>query len=77
MHLVSVLCIPVSSISTSLSFLKSFCPYMISIQISLNVMKTMVAVVRYATTLKEALNAHVEMVMNWILMDKIVRVHNM
>ena len=26
MHLVSVLCIPVSSIPTSLSFLKSFCP---------------------------------------------------
>ena len=25
-HLVSVLCIPVSSIPTSLSFLKSFCP---------------------------------------------------
>ena len=33
------------------------------IQISLNVTKTMVAVVRYAPTLKEALNAHVEMAM--------------
>ena len=29
MHLVSVLCIPVSSIPTSLSFLKSFCPCII------------------------------------------------
>ena len=36
---------------------------MISIQILLNVMKTMVAVVRYATTLKEAMNVHVEMAM--------------
>ena len=36
---------------------------MISIQISLNVMKTMVAVVRFATTLKEALNVPVEMAM--------------
>ena len=33
-------------------------------QISMNVMTTiMVAVVRYAPTLKEALNAHVEMAM--------------
>ena len=35
----------------------------IKIQIPLNVMTTMVAVVRYATTMKEALNAHVEMAM--------------
>ena len=48
---------------------------MISIQILLNVMKTMVAVVRYATTLKEALNAHVEMAMYKIVMDIIVQVH--
>ena len=34
----------------------------IKIQISLNVMKTMVAVVTYAPTLKEALNVPVEMV---------------
>ena len=33
------------------------------IQISLNVTKTMVAVVRYAPTLKEALNVPVEMAM--------------
>ena len=33
------------------------------IQISLNVTKTMVAVVRYTPTLKEALNAPVEMAM--------------
>ena len=35
----------------------------IKTQISLNVMTTMVAVVSYVTTLKEALNAHVEMAM--------------
>ena len=35
---------------------------MISIQISLNVMKTMVAVVRYVPTLKEVMNVLVEMV---------------
>ena len=40
---------------------------MISIQISLNVMKTMVAVVRYAPTLKEALNVCVEMAMYWMV----------
>ena len=34
---------------------------MIKIQIPLNVMTTMVAVVRYATTLKEAMNVTVEM----------------
>ena len=34
---------------------------MISIQISLNVMKTMVAVVRYAPTPREAMNVPVEM----------------
>ena len=38
-------------------------------------MKTMVAVVRFAPTLKEALNAHVEMVMYKIVMDIIVQVH--
>ena len=36
---------------------------MISIQISLNMMKTKAAVVRYAPTLKEALNVPVEMAM--------------
>ena len=36
---------------------------MISIQISLNVMKTMVAVVTYAPTLKEAMNVSVETAM--------------
>ena len=36
----------------------------------MNVMTTMVAVVRYATTLKEAMNAYVEMAM-----DIIVQVH--
>ena len=36
---------------------------MISIQILLNVMKTMVAVVRYVPTMKEALNVPVEMAM--------------
>ena len=40
------------------------------IQISMNVMSTMVAVVRYATILKEAMNAYVVMVM-----DIIVQVH--
>ena len=40
---------------------------MISIQISLNVMKTMVAVVRYAPTMKEALNVLVEMAMYWMV----------
>ena len=35
---------------------------MISIQISLNVIKTMVAVVTYAPTLKEVMNVLVEMV---------------
>ena len=35
----------------------------IIIQISLNVMTTMVAVVRYAPTLKEAMNVPVEMAM--------------
>ena len=35
---------------------------MISIQISLNVTKTMVAVVTYASTLKEVMNVLVEMV---------------
>ena len=40
---------------------------MISIQISLNVMKTMVAVVTYAPTLKEALNVLVEMAMYWMV----------
>ena len=49
------------------------CVYII--QISMNVMTTMVAVVRYATTLKEAMNVLVEMAMNWILMDEIVQVH--
>ena len=39
-------------------------------QISMNVMTTMVAVVRYATTLKEVMNAYVEMAM-----DIIVQVH--
>ena len=48
---------------------------MVSIQILLNVMKKMVAVVRYATTLKEALNAHVEPAMYKIVMDIIVQVH--
>ena len=38
-------------------------------------MTTMVAVVRFATTLKEALNAHVEMAMYKIVMDIIVQVH--
>ena len=42
------------------------------IQILLNVMKTMVAVVRYATTLKEVMNAYVEMAI-----DIIVQVHIM
>ena len=41
----------------------------------MNVMTTMVAVVRYATTLKEAMNVLVEMAMNWILMDETVQVH--
>ena len=41
----------------------------------MNVMTTMVAVVRYAKTLKEAMTVLVEMAMNWILMDKIVQVH--
>ena len=45
------------------------------IQISMNVMTTMVTVVRYAKTLKEATTVLVEMAMNWILMDKIVQVH--
>ena len=35
---------------------------MISIQILLNVMKTMVAVVRFAPTLKEVMNVLVEMI---------------
>ena len=47
----------------------------IKIQISLNVMKTMVAVVRHAPTLKEALNVPVERAMYSIMMDKIVQVH--
>ena len=37
---------------------------MINIQISMNVMSTMVAVVRYATTLKEAMNVYVMMAIN-------------
>ena len=48
---------------------------MIQIQISLNVMTKMVAVARFATTLKEALNAHVEMDIYKIVMDIIVQVH--
>ena len=47
---------------------------MIKIQISLNVMTTMVAVVRDAPTLTEAMNVLVEMAMYWILMDEIVQV---
>ena len=38
----------------------------IKIQISLNVIITMVAVVKYAPTLKEALNVLVEMAMYWM-----------
>ena len=38
-------------------------------------MKTMVAVVRYATTLKEAMNVPVDMAMYLIVMDIIVQVH--
>ena len=44
-----------------LSWILSYVLLMIKIQISLNVTKTMVAVVRYAPTLKEAMNVPVEM----------------
>ena len=37
-------------------------------------MTTMVAVVRYATTLKEAMNVHVMMAMYYIVMEKVVQV---
>ena len=56
-------------------FDQGFDSIIIQIQISLNVMTTMVAVVRFAITLKEALNAHVEMAMYKIVMDIIVQVH--
>ena len=61
-----MLCLPVSSIPTLLSVFKVFvlvlyCVYII--QISMNVMTTMVAVVRYAPTLKEAMNVPVKMAM--------------
>ena len=44
-----------------LSWILSYVLLMIKIQISLNVTKTMVAVVRYAPILKEAMNVPVEM----------------
>ena len=37
-------------------------------------MTTTVAVVRYATTLKEAMNVHVTMAMHCIVMEKVVQV---
>ena len=40
----------------------------------MNVMTTMVAVVRYATTMKEAMNVHVTMAMYYIVMEKVVQV---
>ena len=42
---------------------------------SMNVTKTLMAVVRYAPTLKEAMNVPVEMAMYLIVMDIIVQVH--
>ena len=47
---------------------------MISIQILLNVMKTTVAVVRYAITLKEALNVPVMKAIYLIVMETLVQV---
>ena len=37
-------------------------------------MTTMVAVVRYVTTLKEAMNVHVMIAMYYIVMEKVVQV---
>ena len=42
---------------------------------SMNVMKTLMAVVRYAPTLKEAMNAPAIMVMHLIVIDIIAQVH--